>query len=234
MISLGRIRHIAPSVALAACAIAPAFPVSATQQAPIPSKRHSTFILLASTYEFGLPYPQKRIPLTDWLGFGLEKCRLQATPLEIINGADVGPQGQDISILVHGVGLPTGPYECATRLQEEKLSRDDPNIEIGRYWTYRFRGNTVSVAPRPVGGRIRVDLHIDGSSQSLLKPGPDVHLSDLDVMALGDFDHDGKPDLVLRIHLWGGGEKEHLILYLSRLAAPGQLVGEAASYAQIP
>jgi hypothetical protein len=217
-----------------ACAIVAAFPISAEERAPVPAKRHSTFILLASTYEFGLPYPRKRLPLTDWLGFDLKKCLLRATPLEIINGGDVGPQGQGISILVHGVDLPTGPYECATQSQDEKLSQDDPDIDIDRYSTYRFREQTVSVMPKRVGSRIHIDLHVGGSTQTLLKPGPDAHLSQQDIWALGDFDHDGKPDLVFWVHLWGGGEKEHVILYLSSLAAPGQLVGEAASYTQIP
>lgn len=73
MISLGQIRRIALSLAVVACAVVPAFPVSAeaAQKAPPPAKRHSTFILLATTYEFGLPYPQTVSVVPKRVGGGI-------------------------------------------------------------------------------------------------------------------------------------------------------------------
>jgi hypothetical protein len=194
-----------------------------------------TFILAVTNYEDELPYKVKTLPLKGWVGIAPEKCELLATDIQITGGGTgVYSPVPNVALIVHGVQLRPGRFECATRNGWQELTSRRSNMGIDRYPVFRFRGKPTSIKPKVVGNQTQLIFTVGQEHQCLYQFGPKVHLEDLDVDIIGDLDRDGRPDLVLFWHLWGQGEKAHTVLYLSSRAEPGMLVGEVASHAEIP
>lgn len=86
-------------------------------------------------------------------------------------------------------------------------------------------------------GTLMIELQLDGRRQLLdwLSYGGIEGLPSYKPMELvrwiGDLDGDGKPDLIID---GGGGDGWRVVLYLSSLAAPGGIVGEAGRFNYFP
>jgi len=132
----------------------------------------------------------------------------------------------------------------ASRLKRSTLTEGTMESELalpdGR--TMRFVP-VLQTAPQAVTGREWIDgegmaleLMFDGKRQKLgaFTFGIDglvaVKPSDF-IMWAGDLDRDGKPDLILNLSLDGSTQR---VLFLSSLAKPGEIVGEAGSFNYFP
>lgn len=79
---------------------------------------------------------------------------------------------------------------------------------------------TVEIELRIGARRQRLGTYTFGIDGAVPLRGPDY------LVWAGDLDHDGKPDLIVRL----GSDREHVVLYLSTFAKPGELVGAAGDF----
>lgn len=112
--------------------------------------------------------------------------------------------------------------------QEAELPLPD-----GRVLGIRPVRHTLSrVAAEEHDGTLMLEISLDGRRQTLGRFGtPACEPSPLNMATIlpwaGDLDHDGRPDLLVNFTL---GFEQGLALYLSSLAGPGQIVGEAGRF----
>jgi hypothetical protein len=142
--------------------------------------------------------------------------------------------------LLHGLDLRPGPFDCGRADQNHErgirpgidLEHPDPLVGADPHTlaTFKLGDQRVDIAADKVNGKFRLLMQYGGRTQVLYEAGP-MKMRYLQADLVCDLDRDGKPDVIVTLHGTGGGwGGTHARLYLSRTAAPGELVRQVAGY----
>jgi hypothetical protein len=195
-------------------------------------KPNTVYLMKRHEYEEELPY--HRAPPTDrWMSLRVpdgkdSTCELVGTDLRYIKKdgtISVNTTNQAAGeLLVRGVALVPGPVDCAVEASKPRTYHPSSfGLE-----EYVFHGHTIYVTVEESGTLVRVIYHQDDERQILLSAPKEEVLNPetTRILAVGDFDRDGKADLWLDLSY--GGDTEQDLLFMSANASPGQLLREVA------